>query len=270
MALQASVTNDTTGVLIAGNQIHRSGQTIFRDAGRTAGDLLFLTLMSQRSSDLKWVPTTDVSTAYTSAKMVCGTNGGNLAAYQAVGDGSYKINVDGTLYSRTGLVFTAVVALTDVVGILKADAAGLYDVVYDALANVFTFVSLKTGLPASSITVLTAGAAGTDISGAGFLNGLTAVGTVTAATGGNGEDVPGGLLWGNDITEALIIAADVTNKNILTGESVQIDESKIVLENGLDLDDIITSTGKTIRATLGLQGITPRPTEYFQNIQPIA
>lgn len=268
MAIQASVTNDTTGVLIAGDQIHRSGQTIFRDAGRTAGDLLFLTLMSQRSSDLKWVPTTDVTPALTGAKLVCAANGGNLAAWQAVGDGSFQITVDNTPLDITGLVFTAVVALTDLEGIIQTALAGKANVIYDALADVFTFFSTKTGLPASNISLLTAGSAGTSISGAGFLNGEG--GTITAATGGNGEDVPAGLLWGNDITEALIIAADVTNKSILVGESVQIDESKIVLENSLTLDDIIASTGRTIRATLRLQGIIARPTEFFQNIQPIA
>ena len=120
----------------------------------------------------------------TSGKMVCGANGGNLGAYQAVGDGEFSIIVDGTVRDITGIVLTSVVALTDVVGILSTACAGLVDVEYDALGDVFTFVSRSTGAT-SSASVLTAvsGGSGTDISGASFLNGLTAVGTPTAGTG---------------------------------------------------------------------------------------
>ena len=154
--------------------------------------------------------------------------------------------------------------------IINAEAAGLFTCYFDG--DAFVFISPTAGLPKSSITVLSAvsGGAGTDISGASYLNGLTAIGTVTAATGGDGESIPAGIYWGNDILAATIAAADVIDQNILVGKTVELDESKIVLEGSLTLDSIIVETGKTIRKHLSDIGIFARSTEYFQNIQPIA
>ena len=270
MAVQASLTVDTTGELIRGDKVHRSGQTLLQDAGRSAA-LVNLTVMSQIASSLKWVPLTDVTPTLTSASLACGVNGGLIAAYQNA-DNEFAITIDGTL---TNIQWdgTAIVALTDIAPAINTISIPLGVICsYNEETNTFYFSSLKQGLPASSITVLTAvaGGAGTDISGATHLNGLTAVGTVTAATGGDGENIPGGLLWGNDVTAAALVAGDVTDKNILVGKTVEIDETKIILENSLTLDTIIAATGKTIRTTLFDQGIYARPTEYFQNIQPIA
>jgi hypothetical protein len=155
-------------------------------------------------------------------------------------------------------------------GIINAAAAGRFNCFFDG--DAFVFISPSSGLPQSAITVLSAvsGGVGTDISGAAFLNGLTGVGTVTAATGESSEAIPAGIYWGNDIPFASIAAADVTEQNVLVGKTVELDESKIVLEGGLDLDDVITETGKTIRKHLSDIGIFARSTEYFQNIQPIA
>jgi hypothetical protein len=155
-------------------------------------------------------------------------------------------------------------------GIINAHAAGRFTCFFNG--DAFVFISPTAGLPQSSISVLTAvvGGAGTDISGAGFLNGLTGTGTVTAATGEGSEAIPAGLYWGNDIPFATIAAADVTDQNILVGKTVELDEDAIVLEGSLDLDDVIVETGLTIRKHLSNIGIYARSTEYFQNIQPIA
>lgn len=157
-----------------------------------------------------------------------------------------------------------------ITGIINAAAAGRFTCYFDG--NAFVFISPNSGLPQSSITVLSAvsGGAGTDISGASFLNGLSATGTVTAATGGDGENIPAGLYWGIDIPFATIAAADVDEQNVLIGKTVELDESKIVLEGSLTLDSIVVETGKTIRKHLSDIGIFARSTEYFQNIQPIA
>lgn len=253
---------------LGGNGVFKDDKTVLQDAGR-ATDLKFLTVMAEKQSDGKLIPLTAVNPALTSAKMVCGANGGNLAAWQAVGDGSFKISVDGTEHDITGLVFTAVVALTDVIGIIKSAVAGLFDVEYDALGDVFTFVSKKTGLPASTITVLTAGSAGMDISDAAFLNGLTTVGTVTAATGEITESIPAGLLMSDDIASAAIVAGDVDDQPLLIGSDKFVDEDLIILENSLTLASVITATGKTIRQHLQDIGIYPRKSQNNQQIQPI-
>jgi len=269
MVLEASLTIDTTGPFIRGEKVHVSGQTIKQDAERVS-DLLFLTLMAQNLSTLKWVPFTENNPALSPASLQCGANGGNLAAYQAVGDGSFKISVDGSLLDITGIVLTGVAALTDIAAIINIALAGRAFCFYDEVGDSFTFISPKQGLPGSSIGVLTAGSAGTDISGAGFLNGLSGTGVVTAAAGGDGEDIPAGLYLGQDIATADIVAGDVAGKSILRGKSVELDEDKIVLENGMTFDTVITKTGKTVKSHLADLGIYPVPTQYFQNIQPIA
>lgn len=265
--LQATETQNTEGFWLSGDYKFKDNETFLQEAGRVA-DLVKFTVVSRIQSSLKLVPLTDLNPALTSAKMVCGANGGNLAAWQAVGDGEFAINVDGTIRNFTGIVTTAVVALTDLLGILQAACAGVVEVGYDALADVFSFTSLKSGLPASTITVLTAvsGGSGTDISGTGFLNGLTTVGIVTAATGEASTAIPIGIFVGNDIATADLVADDVTDQLVVDyGDHATFDVDKLILENSLDIDDIISGTGKSIRQHLTDIGLIASATdEIFQ------
>lgn len=254
---------------LGGNGIFKDDKTVLQDAGRGSADMAFLTVMATKQSDGKMIPLTDINPALTGAKMVCGANGVNLAGWQAVGDGSFKINVDGVLLDITALVFTAVATLADIEGIIQTALAGKANVVYDQIGDVFTFYSLRSGLPASTITVLTAGSAGTDISGTGFLNGLTTVGTVTAATGETTASIPVGLLMSDDIAAALIVAGDVDDQPLLIGGGKLVDEDLIILENSLTLASVIAATGQTIRQHLQDLGIFPRKSQNNQQIQPI-
>lgn len=155
-----------------------------------------------------------------------------------------------------------------IVDIINAELAGRATCSFDGDKFIFWSPTASYG---SAITALTAGATGTDISGASYLNGLAASATVTAATTGNGENLPAGIYIGEDIAAASLVAGDVTSKSILVGKSVEIDEDAITLENSLDLDtSIVTQTGRTIRMELMRLGIYPKSASYFQNIQPIA
>lgn len=118
----------------------------------------------------------------------------------------------------------------------------------------FTFVSGTEG-PGSAISVLTAGAAGTDISGAGYLNGLTGTGTATAGTGGGGVDSPRGIYLGGSITAAELVAGDVVDRPILVGGCCTVDSGQIVLENSLAVTDVVESKGDIIRGVLATNGI---------------
>lgn len=259
---------DTRPWDLGGNGVIKTDETILQDAGR-ATVLAFLTVMAKKQSDGKLIPLTDINPALTNAFLTCGTNGGNLAAWQAVGDGAFKISVDGTLLDITGLVFTAVAALTDISEIINEALAGRATCVYDQVGNNFLFHSNRTGLPASVVTYLTAGSAGTDISGAGFLNGLTGTGVITAATGEITASIPAGLLMNDDILAATLVAGDVTDKHLLIGGGKYIDEDMIILENSLTLASIIAATGFTIRKHLEDLGILPRKSRNSQQIQPI-
>lgn len=268
--MQTKTSYDNTGWDLGGRAVFNDDITVKQDAGRTTGDLLFLTIMAREAVSQKLIPLTDINPALTAASMLCGANGGNLAAWQAVGDGSLTIVVDGTSLDVTGLVFTGITALTDIAGIINIGLALRALCFYDEVGDAFTFVSPKTGLPASSVTVLTAGSAGTDVTGTGFLNGLTTVGTVTAATGEESTAIPAGIFGSEDVLEADIIAGDVDDMKVMTsGEPKYFNEEKIVLENSLALDDVIPATGKTIRYMLHELGLVIMPTSNTEQIAPV-
>lgn len=255
---------------LGGDGVVKTGETILQDAGRAAV-MTFLTVMAKKQSDGKLIPLTDVNPALTSASMTCGTSGA-VATYQFA-DCEFAINIDGNLTDVIGIDMTAITALTDVAGAINAIAIPLGVIcTFNEETVAFTFTSLKKGLPASSITVLTAvvAGAGTDISTALILNGLTGVGTVTAATGEVTAGIPAGILMvDEDITAAALVAGDVTNQHLLIGGNKYIDEDLIILENSLTLASIVTATGKTVRQHLEDLDIFPTPSDNNQQIQPI-
>ena len=152
-----------------------------------------------------------------------------------------------------------------IVDILNAALHGEAFASFDGDAIIFT--SPSKGLPASAITVLTAGVSGTDISGAAYLNGLTAVGTVTAATGEESTSIPIGIFVGEAITAADLVAGDVTDQAVAEyGDPATFDVDKLILENSLDIDDIVVGTGQSIRQHLTNIGLIASSTdEIFQS-----
>ncbi len=122
----------------------------------------------------------------TAAKCVCGANGTNLAGWAAVSNGGFAITVDGTLYTFTDVDFTGALALGDVAVILNGHVGGAgVTCKYNAGTDVYEFYSTTTGRLSTITAVVTGGT--TDISGAGFLNGLTGTATLTQGTGGDGH-----------------------------------------------------------------------------------
>lgn len=90
---------------------------------------------------------------------------------------------------------------------------------------------------------------------------------MTILTSVTTESVPLGLLW-QTVGFAPIVAGDVLNQKLLAGGNIEIDEDKIILENSLTLESLITvPTGgqRTIRTALTLLGIFP--TKSFTNGQ---
>ena len=154
-----------------------------------------------------------------------------------------------------------------IVDIINAELAGRGECSFDGDKFIFWSNSTELG---SAVSYLTAGTVGTDISGAAYLNGLTGTGVITAATTSNAENIPAGLFWGDDIAAASLAAADVTNQRILIGgDLLMLDEDKVVLENSLDLDDIVTATGKSIRQHLEALGIYTRGLTTVGQVAPI-
>ena len=93
----------------------------------------------------------------------------DFEVWKAITDGEFNITIDGTPTAVVGLNFSAVTSLDDVASTISAGTAGA-TVTY--VINRFVFTSDSDGV-ASTITLLSTVAvpAGTDISGAGFLDG---------------------------------------------------------------------------------------------------
>jgi hypothetical protein len=144
---------------------------------------------------------------YTPAFLTCGSSPTTaVATWEAVTDGAFQLTIDGTARSITALDFTNVGSLDQVASVIQAGirtvTSGLEEVEWNGTAFL-----IKSGATTSSsaMTVLTAGASGTDISGAGataFLDGDTGHGTVTAKN-------KGFIISGT--------VADATEMNALTG-----------------------------------------------------
>lgn len=213
------------------------------------------TLLSQNPATGKWYPLAE--SAATSASLACGTLGLLVAvqqveedAWDEIDDGEFAITVDGVLRNVTGLNFSSVTSLADVAAVIDgAGASHGFSCKY--AHNKVVFRSLKSGKYLSSITALSAVAAGagTDISGAGHLNGLAA-GTgvvVTAATGQTAD----GILLDSSITAAAIDAADVTACTVIVrGNGLILNTADITLENSLTLASVLGLEGKTIARSL--------------------
>jgi hypothetical protein len=255
MTVQVRADYTNYAFILSGSPYSREAETIAQDAGRSAA-LAPFTVMALNPATNKWVPLTDVAPALTSAFLVCGANGGNLAAWQAVSDGEFSFTVDGEVINVTGIDTSSITALTQIVDILQNAVIGKANVYYDVLNDTFRFES-KTQGTLSTITVLSAvsGGSGTDISGASFLNGASGTGTATQGTGGGGVDIPQGIYLGGSITAAELVAGDVVNRPILIGGACTVDSSLVVLENSLAVTDIVEARNETIRGVLASKGI---------------
>ena len=86
------------------------------------------------------------------------------------------------------------------------------------------------------------------------------------------ESLPVGILW-QTVAAAGIVAGDVTNQKLLVGGNIRIDEDKIVLENSLTLESLITvpaGAQRTIRQALIELGIFPTKSATDGLVAPVA
>lgn len=257
MSVQVSLDNNTQPFILGGRPLSNHQGVIEQDAGRGSTALAPYTVLAQKPSSRKYVPLSVVDPTIVVANMVCGANGANLAAWQAVTDGAFKISFDGVEISLTGLDFSVITALDEIVDTFNAVLLGRGVAIYDSKADVVSFITATPGLN-GTVSYLTAGASGTDVSGAGFLNGLTGTGVITAGTGADGTDIPAGIYMGPSITGAAIVAGDVSDSPVLIGGTVLVDENQMVLENSLTLNDVVISKNATVRVVLENSGIVPK------------
>lgn len=107
---------------------------------------------------------------------------GKIDAFIAVTTGAFKVTIDGTEIAPASLNFSTVTSESEIADILNANSTfnAVAVASIDIPARKLIIKSKSTGAT-SSVSVLSAPASGTDISGATLLNGLTGV-LVTGAT----------------------------------------------------------------------------------------
>lgn len=91
----------------------------------------------------------------------------NLTAFQSVVDGSLQIAIDGTTSVVTGLDFTSVTSINDIVTVLNKKNL---DVNIEADGNLIRFTSKRSGTDSSVLISTITEGSGVDISAAGYLN----------------------------------------------------------------------------------------------------
>lgn len=113
--------------------------------------------------------------------LTCGTIGTTtVATWAAITDGSVTFDIDDTEYEVEDIDFTGCTTLDQV-------AAKIQDALNEEMENCIAFVRYAaTGtkfvvwVTSGEVSYLTAGASGTDISGASYMNGLTGTGVLSA------------------------------------------------------------------------------------------
>ncbi len=229
---------------LQGDAFVAEAETWLQDAAR-ATPVVYGTVCSKTAAG-KWAPLQDVSAeSLIPAVLTCGANGGNLAAWQAVADAEFAIEINGTLTDFTGIRFNTIGALEEIEEVLNAALGGQLIAQYSSVTDTFSFNTPEGGL-GQTLTVLTAVVAGggTDISGAGFLNGLTAVGVVVQGSVSEVEGIPAGILV-RALTAAPIVAGDVADVPIINmGRGLILNRDLVTLENSLALTDIVYAGGK--------------------------
>jgi hypothetical protein len=251
MALESSRNIDTVPFIRLENPgAVKQDAIIAQDAGRTEA-LAQFTVMAQNPVSGKFIPLTDVDIPATAASLVCGTLGGDEEDFDDITAGSFKITVNGTEIPMTGLNFSAVTSIFDVAEVIDAAAAGRFRCRCNGTAMVFTTMNAGSE---TTISVLSAAGSGTDISGSGFLNGLTGTGVVTAGTGPDGEDIPSAIYVGDDIDASDIAAGDISDAAMLVGAAF-VDKNQLVLENSLALTSEVKSMHMSVESILQMRGL---------------
>ncbi len=180
------------------------------------------------------------------ASCLCGALGTNLAGMKAVTDGEFAITIGGTVVDIIGCDFSVNTALDEIVDTINALALGKFVAIYDSKTTMVLFESDDT---VSALTAVSGGS-GTDISGAGFLNGLTAVATLVGAT--------------SSLLDALGVVKRSQENTLDSSDKVTETESVNIVRKGYMWVPIVNTGGpnvpvKVVKATglLDVGAVTP-------------
>lgn len=177
---------------------------------------------------------------YTPAYLTGGSSAtSNYATWEAVTDGEFAITIDGTARDITGIDFTGVTDMDEVAAAIQAAVravtSGTETVEWDTDHFVISSGD-ATSSSAVSVTSAVSGGAGTDISGVGataYLDGETAVGTVTKRAMADYGDFLAGVI--EDAIQAATGSTETcvfdTDHFVITSVETDLDSSITVLSS---------------------------------------
>lgn len=128
------------------------------------------------------IATLHASVAATRGQFVTSDISANLAAFQAVNNGTLLATIDGTAHQLANMNFTNCQTLVDVAAVIEA---ALLDCNVANVTNTLVFKSKRGGT--TSTVALAAGTGGTSINGAGYLD--VSEGVATPGVNSSGETI---------------------------------------------------------------------------------
>ena len=106
----------------------------------------------------------------------------NVTAFKSVSDGSLSITIDGNTSVVSGLDFTSISTIDDIVTVLNGKNLDVY---IEAVGNTIKFTSKRYGVASGVVINTISSGSAVDISGAGYLN--VSTGTTVAGTDASGQ-----------------------------------------------------------------------------------
>lgn len=196
-----------------------------------------------------------------------------MSVWNAITNGAFHITIDGGVaQSITGLNFSAVATMQGVAAIIQAALVGA-TVIWDAFDQNFIFSSNSTVVGVSSVSFLTAGASGTDISG--LLGGLTGTAAYLAPATAAETALAAAQLFDNQFGQqwyGLFIPEAVNADHLAVAAYIEAASNKHVYGVGTtDANAIVSSATTDIGYQLKALGYNKTLSQYSStNINAVA
>ena len=180
----------------------------------------------------------------TPATLTTGSIASNLTGFKSVIDGSLDITIDGNNHLVSGLNFSTIETIKDVVTVLKS--ANL-DVNIEASGNAIVFTSRRAGTDSGVVISTISDDEVVDISTASYLN--AAAGTTTAGTNADGETLAEAVTRAlNTVYFGGVLTTQIMDDTTKTANSTAIQSKDVIWYDNLQSLADIADLGAVIKA----------------------
>ena len=164
----------------------------------------------------------------------------NVANFSSVSNGALKLTIDGTATQLTGLDFSAVTKIEDIVAVILGQNPDVYVSVVDT-----NKIQFKSKRPGGSVTIATS-STGTDIAGATYLNSVAA--TEVAGTNVSGETLSAAVATAlQQVYFGGVLTTQYMDDTALLAASTGIQAQDVVFYNELQSLKDINGIGSSVK-----------------------